>query len=98
MTRQQRRNAERRIKKGQFPFPEFGKWIGNYAARHPEVFLFCKPGDIESNLSGEKRQYTLEELYTFLLDFKAKDEQEQYDLFFGNEAENKQEQEVENGK
>ncbi|MDE0398868.1 MAG: hypothetical protein OXL96_13820 [Candidatus Poribacteria bacterium] len=38
MTRQQLRQAQRRLKNGDFPFPELMKWIRDYLKRHPECF------------------------------------------------------------
>ena len=52
MTRQQRRQAERRLRKFQFPFPAFQKWLGTYLAKHPEVFVQARGKHVTTNLSG----------------------------------------------
>ena len=75
MNRQRRRDAERRIAKGRFPFPEFLRWARSYFARYPETFIACDPGDLRSNITGEVKTYTVEELYQTLLDVKTADDE-----------------------
>ena len=76
LNRQCGRNAERRLLKGRFPFPWLLRWARSYFARYPETFISCDPGDLRTNISGEVKTYTIQELYELLLHTKAEDERQ----------------------
>ena len=76
LNRQNRRQAERRIKKGRFPFPEFSRWFVNYLHQNPGYFAFYEKEEVRCNLTGEVTTHTLTEFYSFLWVIKSKSEHE----------------------
>ena len=67
MTRQQIRNAKRRISKRKTPFPEFNNVLRKHLMNHPEVFIQCNSyNEIKTNLSGETQTFDLSGFYNLL--------------------------------
>ena len=70
ITRQQQRNAERRLLKFQFPFPALQKWLATHLAKHPEVFVQARGKHVTTNLSGVTEDLDVVAFYELLLELK----------------------------
>lgn len=66
MTRQQRRNAERRLSNLDFPFPEFQAWLRGYLRKHPECYAQARGKHITTNLSGATEELNVSEFRVLL--------------------------------
>ena len=54
MNRQQRRQAERLLKKFRFPFPDLQDWLRGFLRENPECFAQVnEDGTVTTNISGE---------------------------------------------
>ena len=71
MTRQQRRNAERRARKFDFPFPEHQGWLQNHLHKHPEVFVQVRGNHITTNLSGATEDLDVVAFHDLLVKLKG---------------------------
>ena len=56
MNRQARRQAQRLLGKGRFPFPELEEWLRSYAARHPETYCQILDEGVRTNLFSKETQ------------------------------------------
>ena len=56
MNRQARRQAQRLLSKGRFPFPELAEWLRSYAARHPETYCQILDEGVRTNLFSKETQ------------------------------------------
>ena len=76
MNRQQRRQAERRLEKGYFPFPELEDWLRGYLKRHSETIMRSNfDNTIFTNLfDDEADDYPLDEFHVLLMRLKADDD------------------------
>ena len=63
LNRQQRRAAERRLRKLQFPFPELQKWLTTHLVKHPEVFVQAHGKHVTTNLSGATEDFDVVAFY-----------------------------------
>ena len=70
MTRQQRRAAERRLRKFDFPFPEHQKWLRNHLHKHPECFVQARGKHVTTNLSGATEDLDVVAFHDLLVDLK----------------------------
>ena len=67
MNRQQRRQAQRLLNKGRFPFPELQEWLRSYVARHPETYCQIQEEGVRTNLfSTETQEMGVEQFKTSL--------------------------------
>ena len=77
MTRQQLRQAKRRLAKGDFPFPDLKGWLRGYIKRHPECYVQVHPdGRIATNLFDETTQYYSISDFRALLETLKTDEEQ----------------------
>ena len=76
LTRQQKRQANRRLKSNRFPFPEHHRWLDRYLKENPEFFaqIGIAPNEIMSNLSGEVKTYDAEGFYELILKLKSEED------------------------
>ena len=71
LTRQMLRQAERRIKRDRFPFPEFAQKLKPYLLKTPSViFQMRPPNRVFTNLLGNHMIYTIREFYEVLDNFE----------------------------
>ena len=75
MTRQQRRQAERRLRKFQFPFPALQKWLATHLAKHPEVFVQARGKHVTTNLSGMTEDLDVVAFHELLIELKETTEE-----------------------
>ena len=70
MTRQQRRQAERRLRKFDFPFPEHQGWLRVHLHTHPEVFVQARGKQVTTNLSGATEDLDVVAFHDLLVKLK----------------------------
>jgi len=75
MTRQQLRQAQRRLKNGYFPFPELTRWLRGYLKRHPECYAQVHAGNaIVTNIFEDtSKKYSLKEFKTLIDELQKED-------------------------
>lgn len=72
LTRQQRRQAERRLRKFVFPFPEHQGWLRNHLHKHPEGFVQVRGNHITTNLSGATEDLDVVAFHALLVELSEK--------------------------
>ena len=70
MTRQQRRNAERRLQKFDFPFPEHQGWLRKHLRTHPECFVQARGKHVTTNLFGATEDLDVVAFHVLLVELK----------------------------
>ena len=75
MTRQQRRQAERRARKFDFPFPEHQGWLRKHLRTHPECFVQARGSHITTNLSGATEDLDVVAFHDLLIKVRNADTQ-----------------------
>ena len=89
MNRQQRRQAERKLSKGLFPFPDLTPWFREYLKKPDNAGLYLQIRDdglLNTNLTGESVEIDVIELREILDEIKEQEELEHYEDIEGKEA------------
>lgn len=71
MTRQQRRQAERRVRNLDFPFPEHQEWLRTHLRDHPECFVQARGTHVTTNLSGATEDLDVVAFHDLLVKLKG---------------------------